>query len=100
MFRISGLGFRICLCLGLCALAKPVPVAAWAQQPKDDGWEKVDGKEASRILEFDVAAEKFTGRYWQYVFEQNGNAIGAAICPARRLGRRSQRVREENMAGC
>ena len=39
-------------------------------------WERVDGKEASRILEFDVAAEKFTGRYWQYVFEQNGNAIG------------------------
>ncbi len=24
-------------------------------------WEKVDGKEAARILEFDVAAEKFTG---------------------------------------
>ena len=38
--------------------------------------EKVDGKEAARILEFDVAAEKFTGRYWHYVFEQNGNAIG------------------------
>ena len=38
--------------------------------------EKIDGKEAARILEFDVAAEKFTGRYWHYVFEQNGNAIG------------------------
>ena len=46
----------------------------WDSEKKD--WEKVDGKEASRILEFDVAAEKFTGRYWQYVFEQNGNAIG------------------------
>ena len=46
----------------------------WDTEKKD--WEKVDGKEASRILEFDVAAEKFTGRYWQYVFEQNGNAIG------------------------
>ncbi len=46
----------------------------WDAEKKD--WEKVDGKEASRILEFDVAAEKFTGRYWQYVFEQNGNAIG------------------------
>ncbi|MFK4525974.1 hypothetical protein ABIF90_003955 [Bradyrhizobium japonicum] len=46
----------------------------WDADKKD--WEKVDGKEASRILEFDVAAEKFTGRYWQYVFEQNGNAIG------------------------
>ena len=46
----------------------------WDADKKD--WEKVDGKEAARILEFDVAAEKFTGRFWQYVFEQNGNAIG------------------------
>ena len=46
----------------------------WDAEKKD--WEKVDGKEASRILEFDVAAEKFTGRYWHYVFEQNGHAIG------------------------
>src|SRR5216683_2326765 len=46
----------------------------WDVEKKD--WERVDGKEASRILEFDVAAEKFTGRYWQYVFDQNGNAIG------------------------
>ncbi|UFZ03659.1 esterase-like activity of phytase family protein [Bradyrhizobium ontarionense] len=46
----------------------------WDADKKE--WDKVDGKEASRILEFDVAAEKFTGRYWQYVFEQNGNAIG------------------------
>ena len=46
----------------------------WDADKKE--FEKVDGKEASRILEFDVAAEKFTGRYWQYVFEQNGNAIG------------------------
>jgi hypothetical protein len=46
----------------------------WDADKKD--WERVDGKEASRILEFDVAAETFTGRYWQYVFEQNGNAIG------------------------
>ncbi|MEY9363124.1 hypothetical protein ABH994_005845 [Bradyrhizobium yuanmingense] len=46
----------------------------WDADKKD--WEKVDGKEASRILEFDVTAEKFTGRYWHYVFEQNGNAIG------------------------
>ncbi len=46
----------------------------WDAEKKD--WERVDGKEASRILEFDVAAEKWTGRFWQYVFEQNGNAIG------------------------
>lgn len=46
----------------------------WDTEKKD--WEKVDGKEAARILEFDVAAEKFTGRFWHYVFEQNANAIG------------------------
>jgi len=39
-------------------------------------WERIDGKEASRILEFDVAAEKWTGRFWLYPFEANGNAIG------------------------
>ncbi|HYG85752.1 MAG TPA: esterase-like activity of phytase family protein [Azospirillum sp.] len=35
-----------------------------------------DGKEYLRILEFDVAKEVWTGRSWQYVLEQNGNAIG------------------------
>ena len=39
-------------------------------------WERVDGKEAARILEFDVAAEKWTGRFWLYPFEANGYAIG------------------------
>jgi hypothetical protein len=29
-----------------------------------------------RILEFDVQAEKWTGRHWKYLLEQNGNAIG------------------------
>lgn len=46
----------------------------WDADKKD--WEKVDGNEASRILEFDVAAEKFTGRFWYYRFENTGNAIG------------------------
>lgn len=46
----------------------------WDAEKKD--WEKVDGKEAARILEFDVKAQKFTGRFWYYVFETNGNAIG------------------------
>jgi hypothetical protein len=46
----------------------------WDAEKKDV--EKVDGKEAARILEFDVASEKWTGRFWQYVFELNGNAIG------------------------
>jgi hypothetical protein len=46
----------------------------WDAEKKD--WEKVDGNEAARILEFDVAAEKWTGRFWFYRFEQNNNAIG------------------------
>lgn len=46
----------------------------WDAEKKD--WEKVDGRQASRILEFDAGTEKFTGRFWHYVFEQNGNAIG------------------------
>jgi hypothetical protein len=46
----------------------------WDPDKKD--WERIDGRQAARILEFDVAAEKFTGRFWHYVFEQNGNAIG------------------------
>lgn len=46
----------------------------WDDARKD--WEKVDGKEAARILEFDVANEKWTGRYWLYAFEANGHAIG------------------------
>ncbi|MDX2204307.1 MAG: esterase-like activity of phytase family protein [Hyphomicrobiaceae bacterium] len=46
----------------------------WDAEKKD--WEKVEGKEAARILEFDVAAERFTGRFWHFVLEQNGNAIG------------------------
>ena len=47
----------------------------WNADNKD--FEKTaDGKEYLRILEFDVAAEKWTGRFWQYVLELNGNAIG------------------------
>lgn len=46
----------------------------WDAERKD--WERVDGKEAARILEFDVAAGKWTGRFWMYPFETNGYAIG------------------------
>jgi hypothetical protein len=48
---------------------------AWDAEKKD--WEKTaDGKEYLRILEFDVAGEKWTGRHWKYVLEENGLAIG------------------------
>jgi hypothetical protein len=47
----------------------------WDDARKD--FEKTaEGKEYLRILEFDVAAEKWTGRFWQYVLEANGYAIG------------------------
>ncbi len=46
----------------------------WNADSKE--WEKLDGKEYLRILEFDVAANKYTGRHWKYVLEANGNAIG------------------------
>ncbi|WP_420994323.1 esterase-like activity of phytase family protein [Cupriavidus sp. 30B13] len=46
----------------------------WNAQAKD--YERVDGKEALRVLEFDTQAGKWTGRSWQYPLEANGNAIG------------------------
>ncbi|WP_457093470.1 esterase-like activity of phytase family protein [Microvirga sp. P5_D2] len=46
----------------------------WDAEKKQ--WESVDGREYLRILEFDVANEKWTGRHWKYVLEQNGLAIG------------------------
>lgn len=46
----------------------------WNAEAKD--YERVDGKEALRVLEFDVAREKWTGRHWKYPLEANGHAIG------------------------
>ncbi|MBT2326643.1 esterase-like activity of phytase family protein [Variovorax paradoxus] len=46
----------------------------WNAETKD--YERVDGKEALRVLEFDVAGEKWTGRHWKYPLEANGHAIG------------------------
>ncbi len=47
----------------------------WDAEKKD--WEKTaDGKQYLRILEFDVAAEKWSGRHWKYVLEADGYAIG------------------------
>ncbi len=46
----------------------------WDAAAKD--WEKINGREYLRVLEFDVATEKWTGRHWKYVLEANGLAIG------------------------
>jgi len=46
----------------------------WNAAARD--YERIDGKEALRVLEFDVAAEKWTGRHWLYPLEADGNAIG------------------------
>lgn len=41
-----------------------------------NGFEEIDGKAVLRVLEFDVQAEKWTGRSWFYPLEAKGNAIG------------------------
>lgn len=46
----------------------------WDAEKKD--WEKVDGRQALRILEFSVADEKWTGRSWKYVLDEGAAAIG------------------------
>jgi hypothetical protein len=38
--------------------------------------ETVDGRRYLRVLEFDVAAERWTGRHWKFVLEANHHAIG------------------------
>ena len=38
--------------------------------------EQIDGKEALRILEFDVARRAYTGKQWRYPLEASGHAIG------------------------
>ena len=38
--------------------------------------QNADGRQYLRILEFDVAGERWTGRAWTYALEANGNAIG------------------------
>jgi len=46
----------------------------WDAEAKD--WEKVDGKEVLRILEFSVADAKWTGRHWKFPLDLAGNNIG------------------------
>ena len=48
--------------------------ALWDEKTKAP--ETLDGKQFLRVLEFDVKAEKWTGRYWKYVLEANHHAIG------------------------
>jgi hypothetical protein len=46
----------------------------WDMERKD--WESEGGRQYLRILEFDVAAAKWTGRHWKYVLDENGLSIG------------------------
>ncbi|PJG85509.1 esterase-like activity of phytase family protein [Conservatibacter flavescens] len=39
-------------------------------------YENNNNQEYLRILEFDIADKKWTGHFWQYPLEKNGNAIG------------------------
>ncbi|XAH23545.1 esterase-like activity of phytase family protein [Xylophilus sp. GW821-FHT01B05] len=46
----------------------------WNAEAKE--FEKVEGKEVLRVLEFDTHAGQWTGRSWKYPLEASGNAIG------------------------
>jgi hypothetical protein len=46
----------------------------WDADKKD--WEKVEGREVLRILEFSVADGRWTGRHWKYPLDLLGNNIG------------------------
>ncbi len=46
----------------------------WNAGAKD--WERVGEAEVLRLLEYSVADAKWTGRFWQYPLETNGNNIG------------------------
>lgn len=48
--------------------------ALWDETAKAP--EMLDGKQYLRVLEFDVKAEKWTGRHWKYMMEANHHAIG------------------------
>ena len=48
--------------------------ALWDSQAK--AYEQVDGRQYLRVLEFDVATERWTGRHWKYMLEANHHAIG------------------------
>ena len=46
----------------------------WNESVKS--FENLEGKQYLRVLEFDIASEKWTGRHWKYVLEANHHAIG------------------------
>jgi hypothetical protein len=46
----------------------------WDVEKKD--WEKQDGAQVLRILEFSVGEQKWTGRHWKYVLSRGATAIG------------------------
>jgi hypothetical protein len=46
----------------------------WNAEAK--AWDSRDGKETTRILEFDVQKAEWTGRSWRYALELAGNNIG------------------------
>ncbi len=48
--------------------------ALWNDEAK--AFETLDGKPYLRVLEFDVKAEKWTGRHWKYRLEGDSHAIG------------------------
>lgn len=46
----------------------------WDAAARD--WEKQDGQQVLRVLEFSVTEQKWTGRHWKYVLSPGATAIG------------------------
>jgi hypothetical protein len=46
----------------------------WEAEKKD--WERLDGQQVLRVLEFSVADARWTGRHWKYVLSPGATAIG------------------------
>jgi hypothetical protein len=46
----------------------------WDSGTRD--WEMLDNRQYLRVLEFDVAGNRWTGRHWKYVLDENGLSIG------------------------
>jgi hypothetical protein len=65
----------------------------WDAQKKD--WEKVDGQQVLRVLEFSVAEARWTGRHWKYVLSPGATASerrSITIWPERSTMTRSKRI--------
>jgi hypothetical protein len=56
--------------------SKLYPMFEWPLwDPQTKAQETYNGKSVTRILELDVASQKYTGKEWKYVMEEAGNVV-------------------------